>query len=92
MAKRRDADDTFDSLVLDRLARWPGEAQVVVHGALGVAVRGHQPEHAVSACERLGDDSEISVRALHDLDALAQARRQAGGIACDHADRAVIMI
>lgn len=47
---------------------------------------GTSQEHAVSARERLGDDVDVVVRSLHDLDALARLRGKPGGIAHDHAD------
>lgn len=46
-----------------------------------MVIWGYQPENAVSARERLGDDADVVVRPLHHLDAPAHARGKTGGIA-----------
>jgi hypothetical protein len=78
-----------DSQAPDRPAGRAGEVQVIVLGAARVAERGrgHEPEHAVSARERLRDRAGIAVGTLHHLSAGVRALRQPGGIAGDHADR-----
>jgi hypothetical protein len=60
-AEGRDDDDPLDALGLECLARRSGEVDVSGGDAVGVGVRRCQPEHGVSARERLGDDVVVAV-------------------------------
>src|SRR5205823_12584547 len=71
----------FRSHSLDRVrfeggACRPSEVEVRgVHG-LGARIRWHEPEHHVCARKRLVDDEGIAVRALNDVDPLADMRSE----------------
>src|SRR5882757_8502696 len=72
---------------LEDHARRPAESRVHVFGAVGPRVRRRQPEERVRAGEGFGEHVGVAVRALYDLDLVADGGREAGGVADDHADR-----
>jgi hypothetical protein len=83
-AQRRDSKHPPDSLARESVARRPTEIHKGGLDALGLKVRGHEPEHGVGTRERPSDDVDVAVRPLHDLEAPPYVRREAGGVARDH--------
>jgi hypothetical protein len=61
-------------VALEGVTRRAGEVHVGGLDAVGVRIRGHQPEHGVSARERLVHDVGVAVRPRDDLNTLAGLR------------------
>ncbi|GGV23265.1 hypothetical protein GCM10010495_43430 [Kitasatospora herbaricolor] len=85
-AQAGDADDAFDALGLDGVAGRAGETEVVPLDVVGARVRRDEPQDAVGALERLGEDVGIAVGALDDLGVLARLRCGPAGVTGDDAD------
>jgi len=70
-AEGRDSDYPLDALIIESLARWPGEIHISGLNASGLEVRGKDPEHRVGVHECMVDDIDVAMGTLNNLDALA---------------------
>ena len=85
-AERGDADDALDAVPPERLGRGPGEADKGGFNRRRLWIRWAKPEHGVGTGERLVYERRVAVRALDDIETLADVGRESRRVAGDDAE------